>query len=640
MEAEGYSRNGGYTVVSCQLALHYGFKTESGIKTFLHHVSGLMNMGGEFIVTTLDREEISRRTVEMLSSQINEHEVVLSGEHYQITMEPETADLLVKGDVVEAGVSYRFLQFPGDVASRETTEYIVDHRYLQRLANEAGLTMEVRENFGKYKSEDLDLKTMVEGLTDSERDIMKLYSVYRFRKTSEVRDVKPSGEKPFVVNEYIKRKREVEQLLSKLEVSESDPSFKRGLVLLPEEMNVQLYLKDHDYEHLHMVTESVDSIETVFDDLRRNNHLNDRQRVFVRKNALSYDTLSKNYDYIHLSHSASSGLTRERFHHIIQFLSEEGSLQGSFVDREFVERLFRSGPMLEDRFANSLFSIEVVDERRRYILDDKYMDFIDIPTLERLCEEMGCTLSTHGPIRSSGSEITDLQRTYLGIFHSFQIRKGRTEGRAEPTGVQEREVTGDEIPEGSLGEVDRFVLVPRPLKKNAGTAAGESIRNDSKRAYVKLNKDAYWRAKLSDSFEGTPIRMETGERFKSVSHAITYFKCEFESSDPKKAEILEGYRGLNLDSGLPFPENMKPLTKAILGKRGKEWKEREQRVLERIYTAKFTNTGGQEVEQPSDLSPLKILLLTQTAQLYSDTKTRNELLEEIRKRIRVVYGNI
>lgn len=640
MEAEGYSRNGGYTVVSCQLALHYGLKTESGIKTFLHHVSGLMDMGGEFIVTTLDREEIARRTVDAMSSQINEHEVVLSGEHYRLTMEPETAELLVKGGIVEAGVGYKFLQFPGDVASRETTEYIVDHRYLQGLANEVGLTMELKENFGNYKSESSELKTMIEGLTDSERDIMKLYSVYRFRKTSEVRDVKPSGEKPFIVNEYVKRKQTVEQLLSRLEVSEAEPSFKRGLILLPEEMNVQLYLKEHDYETLHMVTESVGSIETIFDDLRKNDHLNDRQRVFVRQSALSYNPLSKDYEYIHLSHSASSGLTRERFHHILQLLSEGGSLQGTFVDREFVERLFRTGPMVEDRFANSLFSVELVDGGKRYILDDKYMDFIDIPTLERFCEEMGCTISTHGPIRSSGSEITDLQRTYLGIFHTFQIRKGRTGVRAKPTGVREREVTEEEIPEGSIGEVDRFVLVPRPLKKNAGTAAGESIRAESKKAYTRLNKDNYWRAKLSDSFEGTPIRMETGERFKSVSQAVTYFKCEFESSDPKKAESLEGYRGLNLESGLPFPETMKPLTKAVLGKRGKEWKEREQRVLERIYTAKFTNTGGQEVENPSDLSPLKILLLTQSAQLYSDTKTRNELLEEIRKRIRVVYGNI
>jgi predicted NAD-dependent protein-ADP-ribosyltransferase YbiA (DUF1768 family) len=279
---------------------------------------------------------------------------------------------------------------------------------------------------------------------------------------------------------------------------------------------------------------------------------------------------------------------------------------------------------------------------QRYLLneiDPEYsLKFLDMGLLREFCSKLGFRVSLDAHVRIPEGLKED-QRRYLGIFKKFTIQRRNLE--QTPIGAREMKVARPEpaplveeenIPEESLGLEDRFILVPRMLKKAAGTAAGESLKAESKKKYQILNKDTLWRAKLSDSFEGdVPIRMETGEMFKSAAVALIYYRAQFAG--------YEGYEALNLNSGLPYPENLKALSKAVVGKKGKEWKEQEARVMEKIYVAKFTNSGSQD-DEPANLSPLRALLLTQDAQLYLDSKTRNELLEEIRRRLRVIYGNI
>jgi hypothetical protein len=119
--------------------------------------------------------------------------------------------------------------------------------------------------------------------------------------------------------------------------------------------------------------------------------------------------------------------------------------------------------------------------------------------------------------------------------------------------------------------------------------------------------------------------------FTSVTNAMIYYKCEFAEEENKD------YLGLNLASGLPAPADVKPFTKAIRGKKGQQWKERELEVLRDVYEAKFANTPN-AVDEPDNLTPLRALLLTRDAQLYSNSRTRNELLERVRGVLQRIVG--
>jgi len=621
VEADDHARGQGYTAVSCQLAIHYAFDSERNIRTFMANVSSLLRMGGDFIVTTLDQGELAKRLTR--TPRYNEHEIVVSGEFYRITLPATVAGTVLGGGVVPPGTGYSFLQFPGDPASRETVEYFVDGKYFIPLAEEMGLKLVTQANFLDYadQSKNEELSSLIRSLSDSERDMVGLYKVFHFGKTRELRDVKKQP--AFNPSEFQKKRAEAQTQLARALVADT-PAFKSGLVILPEETPVQPYLPNHEYEALHLVSESVTAIADIFSTLRSESVLNDRQRVFVQEDALGFKG-NRPYDYIFLSHSTSAKLDRNSIQSLLGMLSDGGYIQGCFVDRRAAESLMGE----DDRFSTALFSIETFDGGNRYIFDGGDTDihsrkFVDVGEFETICSSLGCTLAVETP------RIANVHREYLGLFRYFLIRRGQNPPRLPEGGVEI-----EDIPAESLGATDRFILVARPLKKAPGTAAGESIREQSRNAYRGLYADTLWRAKLSDGFEGDPIRMDTGETFKSVTTALMYYKCEFESI---RKEPVEGYRALNLESGLPYPENLKPFSKAILGKLGREWKEREQAVLERVYTYKFTNTRGGD--DPTNLSPLKVLLLTQSAELYSDSKTRNNLLEEIRIRIRNVYGNI
>jgi ABC-type phosphate transport system substrate-binding protein len=120
--------------------------------------------------------------------------------------------------------------------------------------------------------------------------------------------------------------------------------------------------------------------------------------------------------------------------------------------------------------------------------------------------------------------------------------------------------------------------------------------------------------------------------FTSVTNAMIYYKCEFADEENKE------YLGLNISSGLPVPADVKPFTKAIRGKKGQQWKEREPEVLREVYEAKFTNTPNSN-DDAENLTPLRALLLTRDAHLYSNSRTRNELLERVRDVLRRIVGN-
>jgi hypothetical protein len=227
-------------------------------------------------------------------------------------------------------------------------------------------------------------------------------------------------------------------------------------------------------------------------------------------------------------------------------------------------------------------------------------------------------------------------KDYLGLFGLYKLTKVPGSSAA-PMGK-----TAEEIPilprpaqeirapvEEGLAEVDKFVLLPGLVQKKApGRGKDETLRTPGDGgAYRDLARDPRWRFKLSDEWESEEfmIRMPSGETFKSVRNAMIYYKCVF------AGEENEGYRGLNRSTGLPQPEDLKPYTKAIRGKMGSRWKEEESRILRSVYEAKYTNTPNVSNDNPENLSPLRALLLTKNAHLFSNSKTRNELLEMIRQ---------
>jgi hypothetical protein len=171
---------------------------------------------------------------------------------------------------------------------------------------------------------------------------------------------------------------------------------------------------------------------------------------------------------------------------------------------------------------------------------------------------------------------------------------------------------------------DKFVLFAKVVqKKKTGLGRCESLVSPAN-VYNQLHSlNPNWRQMLSDDWSDTeaPIRMPSGEEFASVTTAILYYKNQFAGT--------EGYEAFDLTKGLPTPTDLKVYERAIRGKKGDQWKERQPEILRRVYEAKFTNQQF-----------LNILLATRDAELYSTTTDRNVALESIRSSLRNIQNSL
>lgn len=186
---------------------------------------------------------------------------------------------------------------------------------------------------------------------------------------------------------------------------------------------------------------------------------------------------------------------------------------------------------------------------------------------------------------------------------------------------------------------DKFVLYSADnfQKKAPGTLAAESAKSPND--YKELKKVENWRRLLSD--EGILsgdllIKLENGEEFVSVEHAIEYFHVMGFNSDMAnllRADKNQTDLALGKDKKLfadylkefkSYVAEQKKANKKEITDKEKQWEARKNDIVNMIYERKFNNPTLQET-----------LIQTKSAHLYVDTKSRNLLLESVRSRLQL-----
>lgn len=654
-----------FDVTSCQLAIHYAFNDEKTIKRFMYNVSSLTELGGEFIVTTLDDSVIKALVEkEVGKKRLTAKEIVLKGEHYVIKMKKDMVEQLMKPEMVLPGVAYEFTQFPSDAMSRSTIEYIVDKKYFTLLAKEMGFELVSSTNFLELEnSPEVDLSKEREQLTVEDLEVARFYRTYRFKKVSEPRSSQASLPEAF---KYSDSKQQFVRATEFLGFSSAEflpKSFARGLFLSPELCFPTPHVKEGSYEAAHILVEDINNLRPTAKQLQLKNRLTNKERIFISK----LPEPGNPYELIFLPYSKSSNPER-----MIDKLADKGSMFGLFVSQENIDKIL---PGTDSEFANYIFELQI-DRRKKSFsinntLENESFPIIDIEEIRRFASERNLTIEVFPSLNLEADKELNLnQKQFLGLFGMYKLTKASPLTTVEPVAPavvkpttkvtptprkrsattkviketeEEKEEKGFEPnpeeemvqPIEGVEDVDRFVLLPGLVQKKApGKGKDESLNSKApKGLYKDLANDPRWRFKLSDDWETEEflIRMPTGETFTSVRNAMIYFKCLFAEEED------EGYKGLNRSSGVPQPQDLKPFTKAIRGKKGTQWKEEEPNILRQVYEAKFTNTPNVSNDDPENLSPLRALLLTKSAQLYSNSKTRNELLESIRSVLQRIF---
>ena len=183
---------------------------------------------------------------------------------------------------------------------------------------------------------------------------------------------------------------------------------------------------------------------------------------------------------------------------------------------------------------------------------------------------------------------------------------------------------------------DKFVLYSADnyQKKAPGGLAAESVKNANE--YKELKKVENWRRLLSDDGilpEELQIKLENGEMFGSVEHAVEYFhvmafdsemanrlrvdmfQTELSSGKDKKlfADFLKEFKSMISE------QKKNKANKARIVEKEKQWEDRRGEILNMIYERKF---GNHVLEN--------VLLNTKNARLYENTSTLHRSLEELR----------
>ena len=623
-DAEDYLRSRSrYTTISCQLAIHYAFKDEKTIKRFMHNVSRLLEMGGEFIVTTIDSQSLKRMLGDKSLQVISAGDTVqIKGEFFQIKMSMESYNSLLNDPVVIPGISYEFIQFPSDPQSRTTTEYVVDVNYFKQLAEDMGMRLVQRMNFLNAEDKDsIDFSSERSQLMSEDRELIGLYASYRFEKVVEVKEYLPEEVRPLSITESMQLFQTTMNVLS-LGTAEKLGNFTHGLFLTPRDLFPAPYVST-GYDRMDIITDDIGDVVPLYRQLKFGGKVSDRENVYLSRVSRP-DQVP--YNLVYLPHTSV-----DTYEGHLESLAQDGSIYGTFVSMETADRVLLG----ESEFANAVFELFVDRTRKLFSINSSLettsYPLLDASRLRTRVNELGLTFEMiSAEDWQTDSKLSLPQKQFLSIFGMFRITKSKPlEIPVQPFRQPEPEepviVTGE--------SVDKFVLLPGLVQKKAPGKGRDETLSSPGTTYKDLARDSRWRFKLSDDWESNefPIRMTSGHMFTSVTNAMIYYKCEFVDEENKE------YLGLNISSGLPVPVDVKPFTKAIRGKKGQQWKEREPEVLREVYEAKFTNTPNSN-DDAENLTPLRALLLTRDAHLYSNSRTRNELLERVRDVLRRIVG--
>ncbi|GAQ81341.1 mRNA capping enzyme family protein [Klebsormidium nitens] len=182
-----------FDIISCQFALHYSFSEEARARRALQNVSSLLRPGGVFIGTIPDANVLVRKLREAPGLEV-------SNSVYRFRFDDRHADKRFPAKQ-PYGNTYIFAL---EDAIASVPEALIPFSALSTLAEEYGLTVEVRSNFHSFIAEHSRnpefaelLRTMGvaergKQMSAAEWDAAYLYLAFVFRKVGEA----PRSERP------------------------------------------------------------------------------------------------------------------------------------------------------------------------------------------------------------------------------------------------------------------------------------------------------------------------------------------------------------------------------------------------------------------------------------------------------------
>lgn len=161
------NKGNGFDIVSCQFSIHYFFKSEETLKTFLNNVTQSLKKGGRFIGTCLNGAIIfdELKDTEFISSEDDNTLCWKIIKKYKNThFYDDERSLGIPIDVYNESIGVSF------------TEYLVNFKYLITLCNSMGLKLIENNNFSQLFNsmpENLEYGS-IQNITDD----LKKYSFY------------------------------------------------------------------------------------------------------------------------------------------------------------------------------------------------------------------------------------------------------------------------------------------------------------------------------------------------------------------------------------------------------------------------------------------------------------------------------
>ena len=191
-----------FDIVSCQMALHYHFSSETNLRSFLKNAVEKLSIGGMLICSTIDDNVMIKRLRDpnrLKNKDINSrnNNLCFGNDFYSVKFESNHFDIgnpysIKYGFYLEDSIDARGL----DGQINYVEEYLIMFDHFVKICEEYDLYLDEKSNFIDYYNKmrknfyyDKLFKRFVKGMNienyDKQWEIIQLYQVVTFRKGKE-----------------------------------------------------------------------------------------------------------------------------------------------------------------------------------------------------------------------------------------------------------------------------------------------------------------------------------------------------------------------------------------------------------------------------------------------------------------------
>ena len=167
------SKDGGFDIVSSQFSIHYYFKNDLALSTFLNNVSKSLKLGGRFVGTCLNGTEVfnTLKTEDTVSSNLDTLCWKITKKYKQTNFTPTNASLGMEIDVYNESIGATF------------TEYLVNIEYLEKICSKHGLTLLESNSFETLLTSEASKYGKTKDINDNLKKYSFMNNYFVFEKT-------------------------------------------------------------------------------------------------------------------------------------------------------------------------------------------------------------------------------------------------------------------------------------------------------------------------------------------------------------------------------------------------------------------------------------------------------------------------